>query len=164
MNGVMLSLAAGLAAFRPGVVSGEITQALNDLFWFLWTVPGTSFEVWCLAAGAAILLDGRARPVFPRWSGYFSLLVAMSFLPGVMALFFKSGPFAYNGVFPWWVPTVMFFLWALVMTPLTFTAIRNEPHGGTGRIVDPAVIAEFARLRAELAASGDTVGVDRQLA
>jgi hypothetical protein len=160
----MLSLAGGLAAFRQNAVSSEITQALNDLFWLLWTVPGTSFEVWTLAAGVAILLDHRARPVFPRWSGYFSVLVAMSFLPGVMALFFKSGPFAYNGVFPWWIPTVMFFLWALVMTPLTFTAIKNEPdisENSAGQIADPAVVAEFARLRAELGAPGssDTVGV-----
>lgn len=153
MNGIMLSLAGGLAAFRPGAVPGELTQALNDLFWLLWTVPGTSFEVWTLAAGVAILLDHRTRPVFPRWSGYFSIFVAMSFLPGVMALFFKSGPFSYNGVFPWWVPTVMFFLWALVMTPLTITAVRNEPEVSTGQITDPAVVAEFARLRAELAAN-----------
>ena len=151
MNGVMLCLAGGLAAFRPGVISGEITQALNDLFWLLWVLPGSSFEVWCLAAGVAILLDDRARPVFPRWSGYFSIFVALSFFPGFMGLFFKSGPFSYNGLFPWWIPTVTFFFWALTMTPLTIKAIRDEPEGE--QILDPAVAAEFARLRAELAAA-----------
>ena len=151
MNGVMLCLAGGLAAFRPGVISGEITQALNDLFWLLWVLPGSSFEVWALAAGVAILLDRRARPVFPRWSGYYSILVALSFFPGFMGLFFKSGAFAYNGLFPWWIPTLMFFVWALMMTPLTIRAALDDEGIETG--IDPVVAAEIATLRAEIAAS-----------
>jgi hypothetical protein len=75
-----------------------------------------------------------------------------------MGLFFKSGPFAYNGVIPWWIPTVMFFFWALAMTPLTIRAIRDEPDGAAGHIADPAVIAEFARLRAEIATSDSSAG------
>jgi hypothetical protein len=157
INGVMLCLAGGLAAFRPGVVSAEITQALDDLFWLLWVLPGSTFEIWCLAAGVAILLDrsgntSRDQPVFPRWSGYFSIFVALSFFPGFMGLFFKSGPFAYNGLVPWWIPTLTFFTWALVMTPLTISAIRNDPDDGE-QALDPAVAAEFARLRAEIAES-----------
>jgi hypothetical protein len=167
MNGVMLCLAGGLAAFRPGAVPAELTQAFDDLFWLLWVLPGSTFEVWCLAAGVAVLLDQRQRPVFPRWSGYFSIFVALSFLPGFMGLFFKSGPFAYNGLVPWWIPTLTFFTWALVMTPLTIRAIRDEPDDGPdgGPALDPAVAAEFARLRAEIAAAaarpGGPVGVGR---
>jgi hypothetical protein len=166
MNGVMLCLAGGLAAFRPGAVSGEITQLLNDLFWLLWVLPGSSFEIWCFAAGAAILLDDRARPVFPRWSAYFSIFVGLSFLPGFLGLFAKSGAFAYNGLVPWWIPTVTFFLWALVMTPLTIRAIRREPDPGEStRIADPAVAAELERLRTEIAAirspAAEPVGVPR---
>lgn len=154
MNGVMLSLAGGLAAFRSGSVSSEITQMLNDLFWLLWVLPGSSFEIWCFAVGVAILLDDRVLPVFPRWSGYFSILVGISFLPGFMGLFFKEGPFAYNGLVPWWIPTVMFFIWVLVVTPLAIKAAMSEPESREGfadAIADPAVMAEFARLRAEIA-------------
>jgi len=157
MNGIMLCLAGGLAAFRVGSVSGEITQALNDLFWLLWVLPGASFEVWCIAAGVAILIDKRSLPVFPRWSGYFSLLVAFSFLPGFTGLLFQSGPFAYNGLNPWWIPTVTFFLWVLVMTPLTIKAINREAtleRRGMAPVADPAVAAELARLRAEIDAMG----------
>ncbi|HTK66428.1 MAG TPA: hypothetical protein VL595_28895 [Pseudonocardia sp.] len=159
MNGVMLCLAGGLAAFRPGAVSAEITQALDDLFWLLWVLPGSSFEVWCIAAGVAILLDSRDRPVFPRWSGYLSIFVALSFLPGFMGLFFKSGPFSYNGVVPWWIPTLTFFSWALVMTPLTIKAISGDPEMDLDRTLDPAVAAEFGRLRAEIAAARDAAGI-----
>jgi hypothetical protein len=153
INGVMLCLAGGLAAFRPDVVPGESIRMLNDLFWLLWTIPGTSFEVWCFAAAAAILIDKRANPVFPRWAGYFSIFVGCSFLPGVLAFFAKHGPIAYNGLIPWWIPTVTFFSWVIVMTPLTWRAIDREvDEPAVEQIADPAVIAEFARLRAEIAA------------
>ena len=153
INGVMLCLAGGLAAFRPDTVSGESIRLLNDLFWLLWTIPGTSFEVWCFAAAAAILIDKRANPVFPRWAGYFSVFVACSFLPGVLAFFAKHGPISYNGLIPWWIPTVTFFSWVIVMTPLTWKAIgREAAEPAAEQITDPAVIAEFARLRAEIAA------------
>lgn len=153
INGVMLCLAGGLAAFRPDTVSGESIRLLNDLFWLLWTIPGTSFEVWCFAAAAAILTDRRANPVFPRWTGYFSVFVGCSFLPGVLAFFAKHGLIAYNGLIPWWIPTVTFFSWVIVMTPLTWKAIvREAAEPPAEQITDPAVIAEFARLRAEIAA------------
>jgi hypothetical protein len=155
MLGVMICLAGGLAAFRPGQISGEITQLLNDVMWFCWVIPGSYFEVWCIVVAVAILGDRAARPVFPRWSGYFNIFVACSYVPGFMGLFFKSGPFAYNGLFVWWIPTVMFFFWILPMTALTIRAIRNEPEPSgpsVGQIGDPAVVAEFARLRAEIAA------------
>jgi len=126
MNGVMLCLTGALASFRAGEVSEEITLVLNDLFWLLWVFPGATFEIWCIAAGTAILLDGRDRPVFPRWSGYFSLLVAFSFLPGFLGIFAKEGVLAYNGLLPWWIPTVLFFLWVTVMDPLMHRAIRDE--------------------------------------
>lgn len=152
INGVLLCLAGGLAAFRSDV-SGEMVRMLNDLFWILWTVPGTSFEAWCFAAAAAILTDKHADPVFPRWAGYFSLFVGCSFLPGVLALFAKHGPIAYNGLVPWWIPTLTFFAWVIVMTPLTWKAINREAaEPPSGHIADPAVVAEFARLRAEIAA------------
>lgn len=153
INGVLLCLAGGLAAYRPNTLSGDTIQLLNDLFWLLWVIPGTSFEVWCFAAGAAILLDRRPHPVFPRWAGYFSLFVGFSFLPGVLGFFAKSGPLAYNGLVPWWIPTLTFFAWVLVMTPLAWRAVNREAaETPSEQISDPAVVAEFARLRAEIAA------------
>ncbi|MDX8152978.1 hypothetical protein SK069_15370 [Patulibacter brassicae] len=153
MNGILLCLVGGLAAFRVGSVPGEVTQMLNDLFWLLWVLPGATFEIWCVAAGLAILADRRAQPVFPRWSGYFSFLVAFSFLPGFTGLLFQSGPFAYNGLNPWWIPTIMFFLWVMAMTPLTVRAIHRDaspdPRAALP-IADPAVATELARLRAEI--------------
>ncbi|MCY1554822.1 hypothetical protein D9M68_914260 [compost metagenome] len=40
--------------------------------------------------------------------------------------FFKTGPFAYDGIISFWEAVVVFFGWILVMTITTFTAINNE--------------------------------------
>lgn len=153
MLAVMFSLVGGLAAFRAGDISEDTTQLLNDLLWFCWVIPGSYFEVWCLVVGAAILLDKRVVPVFPRWSGYLSIWAAISYLPGFMGFFVKDGPFAYNGLFVWWIPTVVFFAWILPMSYLTIRAIRQEAEevpDTDAAITDPAVAAELARLRAQI--------------
>jgi hypothetical protein len=41
--------------------------------------------------------------------------VAVLFIPGGLLTFFKTGPFAWSGVFVYWVPLVVFFSWYLVM-------------------------------------------------
>jgi hypothetical protein len=159
MLGVLVCLAGGLAAFRPGQIAPDITQTLNDLVWFCWVIPGSYFEVWSLVVGVAILLDKQQRPVFPRWTGYLSIWAAVTYLPGFLGYFFKDGVLAYNGLFVWWIPTVVFFIWILPMSILTIQAIRRQPETDApqlGAITDPAVVAEFARLRAELAAHEST--------
>jgi hypothetical protein len=43
-----------------------------------------------------------------------------------MLVFFKTGPFAWDGLISWWVPAVDFFGWAVVMMVLTAKAARRE--------------------------------------
>jgi hypothetical protein len=153
MLGVMFVLAGGLAAFRAGEIAPETTQLLNDLMWFCWVFPGSYFIVWNVAVGAGVLLDRHEEPVFPRWAGYVSIWAALLYVPGFLGIFFKTGPFAYNGVFVWWLPTVAFFAWIVLMAGLTIRAINRQP-GGDGddlSITDPVVAAELAQVRAELA-------------
>lgn len=153
MLGVMFVIFGGLASFRPGEIAPDTTQMLNDALWFCWVFPGSYFVIWSVVVGIAILLDKHDDPVFPRWAGYFSVWAGLTYIPGCMALFFKSGPFAYNGLFVWWVPTVVFFFWILPMAYLTIRAASRQPaevDDGVQAIADQAVVAEFARLRAEL--------------
>jgi hypothetical protein len=154
MLGVMFVMCGALAAFRAGHIDSQTTQLLNDALWFCWVFPGSYFIVWNMVVGASILLDKHATPVFPRWSGYLSIWAGISYFPGFLGIFFKSGAFSYNGVFVWWIPTLAFFGWIVVMAVLTLRAIHLQPENAepeTLRIKDPAVAAEFARLRSELA-------------
>jgi hypothetical protein len=49
------------------------------------------------AIGTAILSD-RSN-ILPRWVGYMNFWVALSFVPDVLAYFFKAGPFSWRGLF-----------------------------------------------------------------
>jgi hypothetical protein len=101
-----------IAAFRVDRDPGDIVL-LNDAAWLLLFTGITPFMVQNVAIGVAILRD--RTEIFPRWLGYLNLLVAFSFVPDVLAYFFKTGPFAWNGVFVFWLAltTYSVFLFAM---------------------------------------------------
>lgn len=104
------------ASFRFDAHSAEVTQALNDLGWILFMTVIWSLWVQLVAVGAAILIDRRERPVLPRWLGYLNLWVALLIVPAGLVLFFKGGPFAWNGAVGFYVPLTGFCIWVASMT------------------------------------------------
>lgn len=112
-------------AFRPERAP-ELTQLMNDLGWLIIIPAFPTFIAQFGAIAAGILLDKNGRPVFPRWSAYFNIWVTMLFLPGGFAYFFRTGPFAWNGFFDFWLAAGAFFVWLMVMTPLVLRAIGED--------------------------------------
>jgi hypothetical protein len=80
----------------------------------------------CLTLGIAILIDKRERPIFPRWSGYLALWTATLLAPAGVVPLFKDGPFAWNGIFGFWVPLSIFCVWVSTTTWLLIAAIKRE--------------------------------------
>jgi hypothetical protein len=119
----MVLLAA--AAFRPERAP-EGTQLLHDIGWFMAFLAAIPFVVQALAAGLAILGDRREHPIFPRWVGYLGLWVALLLLPGSALLFFKTGPFAYDGVISYWIPLFGFGGWMAVQSWSALRAAKAE--------------------------------------
>lgn len=118
MVGTVLATVGSIAVFRPDTVSLEITQLLHDLLWFCYLITWPPFTIWAIVIGVAVLSSKQHQPAFPRWSGYLSLWAAVLMMPAGLCLFFKSGPFSYNGVIVWWIPTLAFFGWIVVMSAL----------------------------------------------
>lgn len=116
-----------IAAFRPERAP-ELTQLLNDAAWLMLLVPFAPAGVQLLAIGFAVLGDKGAETVFPRWVGFFNIWVAVLFLPGGLIPFFKSGPFAWNGLFGFWIPATAFFGWFLTMTVVMLQSIKRQPQ------------------------------------
>src|SRR5262249_40311553 len=83
--------------FRPGERSDDLMLALSDFAWipFVMTTPPALMQ--CFSIGFAALEDRSEDPIFPRWVGYYNLWTGFLFLPGALVLFFKDGPFAWNG-------------------------------------------------------------------
>ena len=84
------------------------------------------FTGWALAVGFAIVNDKSARPAFPRWSGYFNIWAAIFFCPACLLLFFKTGPFSQNGIFVFYIPVGIFFIWIVTLSALTVKAVNAE--------------------------------------
>jgi len=103
------------AAFRTDQPP-EITKAINDLGWLLFIAPAGPAVLLAVTMGAAMLSDQSPRPAFPRPVGYFNILMGMSFTGASLCFLFDSGPFAWNGLFPFWIPLVDFGLWVGVNT------------------------------------------------
>jgi hypothetical protein len=114
-----------VASFRPER-NPEITQALNDLAWIPFIMVFTTLTAQMSIIAAAIFIDAE-ESVFPRWAGYVSAWCGVVLMPALLLPFFKEGPFAWHGIFQFWLAATIFFGWFVVMSIVLFRAIRSEP-------------------------------------
>lgn len=125
---LMPALVLAIATFRPER-DPQITALLHDVGWLLFITPFPLAMAQNLGIALGTLLDKSSQPVFPRWVAYFNIWVALLFLPGGLAFFFKTGPFAWNGLLAFWVAASAFFVWVFVMTFVLLKAIRQSASG-----------------------------------
>jgi hypothetical protein len=114
------------AAFRFDTESARMTQMLNDMGWLMFVAVISSVIVQILALAAAIFTDEREEPVFPRWAGYFNVWVALVLAPAGVIVFFKHGPFAWNGLLGFYLPLTSYCVWMFVTFALLRRAIDQE--------------------------------------
>ncbi len=114
-----------LASFRPDV-SPEIIRGFNDYGWLVWTmlIPTYSMQYVCMAIAG--FMDTRPNPTWPRWAAYMNLWVATIGAGGVAAVFFKSGPFSWDGIVGIWLPTVFFAVGMTVNTVLLYRRAKID--------------------------------------
>jgi hypothetical protein len=114
------------ASFRPEQRSPETLATLHDLAFLAWIGNAS----WVIAQGIAIALavfsDRSERRVYPPWVGYFNVWVVILYVPSALDIFFTSGPFSWNGLVVFYLPTAAFFVWLVVMTVATLRAIDEE--------------------------------------
>lgn len=123
---VIMCLVWGTAAYRPDEYDPETTLMLNDLAWFFFLFSWAPFSIWIAAVGLAIISDERANPPFPRWVAYLNFWLAILFMPAALMIFFKTGAFAYNGAVAFYVPTIAFFGWVMIMSVLARRALSRS--------------------------------------
>jgi hypothetical protein len=144
-----------VAAFREEL-SPETVRMLNDLAWVPFVGLTSTAVILAFSIGMAIFSDQRDTPVFPRWLGWFNVWAATMFTPGSLCVFFKHGPFAYNGLIAWYLPVCVFSIWGVLITVHCLRAIRAERDAGADKTTEhdadqsPIEIAHLARELAEL--------------
>jgi hypothetical protein len=113
------------AAYRPTPARLQLVYMLNDMGWLMFVGVISSAVIEVAAFGAVILMDRREEPIFPRWSGYATLWVALLLAPAGLVPLFHDGPFAWNGIFAFYIPLCAFCAWVLAMTWLLRVAINK---------------------------------------
>lgn len=114
-----------ITAFRPER-SVEITHTLNDIAWIMTAMPWPMAAMQALTVAITILKYHEAQPIFPRWVMYFNLWIAILLVPGSLIPFFKTGPFAWNGILTFYIPATVFALWYIIMQLAVFKALKTE--------------------------------------
>lgn len=112
-------------AYRPER-SIEITWTLHETAWIMAVMPWSPAFMQNIVIAVAILIDKSPRPVFPRWLAYMNIWVAIGFIPGGLLPFFHSGPFAWSGIFVFWLAGSVFVAWFLLMIWMLFRAVASE--------------------------------------
>jgi len=113
------------AAFRP-TTDPQIIVGFNDMAWLIFLGLVSTVILQEIVIGVSILQDDREKPLFPRWIGYLSFLTASLTIPGGLIVFFKTGPFAWNGIISWWVLLVAFCIWMIAFTTTLIRAIKRQ--------------------------------------
>ncbi|MBJ8345208.1 hypothetical protein [Antrihabitans sp. YC2-6] len=121
---IMIMMAA---SYRPER-DPDVLMLANDMAWIPFIINGPPAIFQCISIGIAILTDKGHAPIYPRWVGYLNLWIAFTFLPACLLLFFKTGPFAWNGLLSFWLAATTFGTWFLVMATMTIIAARREPE------------------------------------
>ncbi len=121
------------AAFRFDGRSAEITEALHAIGWILFVTVIWSLwvQMWCIVV--AIFIDRGTEPVLPRWLAYLTAWAAILITPAGLVLFFKEGPFAWNGLVGIYIPLAAFAIW--------MGAISYEVHKALTRQINAATTA-----------------------
>ena len=119
-----------VAAFRPERAP-DLTQLYNDLAWVTFTCGVPFLVAQCVFLALAIFLDRQADPVFPRWLAPFNLVIATILVPAAFAGLSKTGPFAWNGLWSFWLKNVAIALWIAVMGVVLGRALLRERAADT---------------------------------
>jgi hypothetical protein len=113
------------AAYRPER-NPDVTQALSDMFWFIFVGLVGPLITQVVILAFCVFIDRRQVPSFPRWFGYFNIWYAILGVPGCAIYLFKSGPLAWNGVFAFWIPLTVFCIWMIVTAIMLTKAVDVE--------------------------------------
>ena len=125
------------STWRVDERSADTTRLLNDIAW-LQFIGGLALIMPMFVVFAVVALaDKSENPVFPRWFGYQSIMTFTLFLPDQLLFFFKTGPFAWNGVLGFWVPLTIFCGWFISIFVLMRRRLAAEATASTANVLQP---------------------------
>lgn len=132
---LLMPITWAMLAFRPEEMDPHFMQIMNDYVWFIFILSWPPFAVFMVFIAIAVFRDHNGPTLFPRWVGFFNLWCAVLICPAALIEFFKTGPFAYDGLISFWFIYIVFFGWIVAMSIVTLKAVgrlRRLELGGAG--------------------------------
>lgn len=129
------------AAYRPQSHSPDVLLAMSDIYWLMLVGNACIFVLQVWSIGYAALVDRRPKPVFPRWFGYFNLVLGVLLIPGAFVFLTKTGPFAWNGLLANMLPSLVYFAWKIATPIMLLRAIKSEEEEAAAGTAEPAEMA-----------------------
>jgi hypothetical protein len=121
---ILCSLMWSAVAFRPEY-DPQFVRFVNDATWLIFVMMYPTYVVALLSMAVCGLIDKREQPIFPRWFCFLTLWVVVGGVWGGFATFFKTGPFAWDGLLGFWVPVGSYLVWLLVLFPLLLKLVKR---------------------------------------
>lgn len=112
-------------SYRPEVHAADTMLFFQDFSWLFFIGAYSVPVMQSIVIGVAVINDRREKPILPRWYAYYNFWTAILFLPGGLVIFFKDGPFAWNGVLAFWIPAVFFGGFFIITFVVMRTAIKD---------------------------------------
>jgi len=116
----------GIAAFRPADTSPDVTRALSDLAWISSQLIWPMLALGMTLSGLLIIRTQGKRDSLPAWLGYFGLVCAVAELGQAGIIFEKSGPFAGDGAFSWYLATFTWGPWCLAAGWVMYRVLQRQ--------------------------------------
>ncbi|GAC1619694.1 MAG: hypothetical protein NVS9B10_00660 [Nevskia sp.] len=128
VSGVFISLIIFLnacawivCAYRPET-GADVIQSWYDWSWFAFLLGWIYLALEMFATGAVELMDKREQPMIPRWFTWLTFAGAASLITAAGPAFFKSGPFAYHGLFGFYLPMLV---WGVYLIGTTVYMLKE---------------------------------------
>ena len=116
----------GVAAFSVER-DPALTLLMHEFSWLCFVTPPSYFAMQMIPIGiVSFSKDNDVNSPFPRWLGYLTFWMALTGSFGVAAILFKSGPFAWNGLFPFYLPIAVYSVWLVSICITLFGAIKRQ--------------------------------------
>lgn len=100
-------------------------RQVNDLSWLTFVMVFPTYVLQMICIATASFMDTTEK-ILPRWYGYFCLWVGIAGCGGAIAVYFKTGPLAWNGVIGFWIPIVMFAVWLCLSVYVLLRAVNSD--------------------------------------
>ena len=99
-------------------------EIVHMLYWLGWMIIDlaymvTTFQIF--AVSIVFLRDTREKPLVPAWVNWWGFVTCAAFFPVSLIPFFKTGPFAFQGAFNFWIA---FFTWYIWVTAVSIYVIK----------------------------------------